>query len=90
MLIDFVYRFLIIGNVPGFRTDIYVHAKDNVKIRRVIKAAKDVIIPFYSILKIFIKMKEDNGFFTNNRDYLFKSDRFGVYYYLIKADFFFV
>ena len=32
MIIDFVYRLLIFGDVFNFRTDIHVHAKDNVKI----------------------------------------------------------
>src|SRR6266536_2567566 len=33
MIIDFVYRSLTFGDVFNFHTDIYVHAKDNVKIR---------------------------------------------------------
>ncbi len=81
---------MTVGNVFSFRTDIYVHAKDNVKIRRVIKAAKNAIIPPYFIIEISIKMKEDSGFFTNDRDYLFKLNRPNAYYYLINADFFFV
>ena len=90
MIIDFVHRFLIIDNVPSFRTNIYVHAKDNVKIRRVIKIAKDIIISSHSIIKIFIKMKEDSGSFTNNWDYFFKPDRSGACYYLVDVDFSFV
>ncbi len=90
MIIDFVYRFLIVGNVPDFRINIYVHAKDNVKVRRVIKIAKDAVISSYFVMEILIKMKEDSGFFTNDWDYLFKSDCSGVYYYLVNADFFFV
>ncbi len=90
MEINFVYRLLIVGNIPDFRTNIYVHAKDNVKIWRVIKITKNVIISPHSVMKMPIKIKEDSGFFTNNRDYLFKPDRPGACYYLINADFFFV
>ncbi len=81
---------MTVGNVPGFRTDIYIHAKDNVKVRRVIKIAKDVIIPPYFVIEISIKIKKDSGSLTNNRDYLFKPNRPGAYYYLVDADFFFV
>ena len=35
-------------------------------------------------------MKEDNKPLINNRDYLFKSNRPGAYYYLVNADFSFV
>ncbi len=35
-------------------------------------------------------MKKDNGFLINNRDYLFKPNRPGAYYYLIDGDFSFV
>ncbi len=88
IIIDFVYRFSIVDNVLGFRINIYVHAKDNVKVRRVIKVVKDVGIPSYSVIEIFIKMKKDSGFFTNNRNYLFKFDYSGACYYLVDVDFF--
>ena len=90
MIIDFVHQSLIIDNVPSFRTDIYIHAKNNVKIRRIIKVAKDAVIPSHSVIEMAIKMKEDSGSFINNRDYLFKPNCSGAYYYLIDADFFFV
>ncbi len=90
MVIDFVHQSLTISNVPGFRTDIYVHAKDNVKIRRVIKAAKNIIIPPHSVIKILIKMKEDSESLINNRNYLFKPNHSGAYYHLIDTDFSFV
>ncbi len=35
-------------------------------------------------------MKEDSGFLTNDRDYLFKPDRPNACYYLIDGDFSFV
>ena len=90
MVIDFIYRFLIVGNVPGFRINIYIHAKNNVKIRRVIKIAKNVIIPSYFIIEIPIKMKEDNKPLINNRDYLFKLDHPNAYYYLVDVNFSFI
>jgi len=71
MVIDFVYRLLILGNVSGFRTDIYVHTKDNVKVRRIIKVVKDAVILPHSVMEMFIKMKEKSGSFTNDRDYFF-------------------
>ena len=71
IVIYFIYRFLIVNNVPDFRTNIYVHAKDNVKIRRVIKTAKDAVIFFYFVIEMSIKIKEDSGSLTNNRDYFF-------------------
>jgi len=83
MIIDFVYRSLIFDDV---RTDIHVHAKDNVKTRQVIKAAKDAVIFSRSVIKMSIKMKEDSESLTNNRDYFFKSDRPGGCYYLVDAD----
>jgi len=86
IIINFVYRSLTVGNVFSFRTNIYIHAKDNVKIRRIIKIVKDVVIPPHSVIKIFIKIKKDNESLTNNRNYLFKSDRSGGYYHLINTD----
>ncbi len=86
MIINFIHRSLTFGDVLNFRTDIHVHAKDNVKARRVIKAAKDAVISSRSVIKMPIKMKEDSEPFTNNRDYLFKPDRPGGCYYLINAD----
>ena len=86
IIIDFIYRSLIFGDVFNFRTDIHVHAKNNVKTRWVIKIAKDVIISSRSVIKISIKIKKDSEFFINNRNYLFKSNRPGSYYYLINTD----
>ncbi len=83
MIIDFIHRSLTFGDVLNFRTDIHVHAKDNVKIQRIIKVAKDAVFPSRSVIEMSIKMKEDSEPLTNNRDYLFKSDRSGAYYYLI-------
>ncbi len=74
IIIDFIHRSLIFGDIFNFRTDIHVHAKDNVKTRRVIKVAKDAVFPSRFIIEMPIKMKEDSEPFTNNRDYLFKSD----------------
>ena len=62
MIIDFVHRSLIFDNVLNFHTDIHVHAKDNVKTRRVIKAAKNAVISPRSVIKMSIKMKEDSEF----------------------------
>ncbi len=76
---------LIFGDVSNFRTDIHVHAKDNVKARRIIKVAKNAVISPHSVIKM-PKMKEDSESFTNNWDYLFKSDRPGGCYHLIDAD----
>ncbi len=86
IIIDFVHRSLTFGNVLNFRTDIHVHAKDNVKIRRIIKIAKDAVISSRSVIKIPIKMKKDSEPLTNDRDYLFKPDRSGGCYYLVNAD----
>ncbi len=86
IIIDFIHRSLIFGDVLNFRTDIYVHAKDNVKTRRVIKVAKDAIISSRSVIKISIKVKEDSEPLINNRDYFFKPDRSGGYYHLINTD----
>src|SRR6266536_1737497 len=86
IIIDFVYRSLIFGDVLNFRTDIHVHAKDNVKTRRIIKAAKDAVISPRSVIKMPIKIKEDSEPLTNNRDYLFKSDRSGGCYHLINTE----
>src|SRR6266536_824183 len=65
---------------------IHVHAKDNVKARRVIKAAKDAVISPRSVIKMPIKMKEDSEPLTNDPDYLFKPDRPGGCYHLVDAD----
>ncbi len=81
-----IHRSLIFDNNLNFRTDIHVHAKNNVKTQRIIKAAKNVIISPHSVIKIFIKIKKDNESLTNNRNYLFKSDRSGGYYHLINTD----
>ena len=64
----------------------HVHAKDNVKVRRVIKVAKDVVISPRFVIKIPIKVKKDSEPLINNWDYLFKSDRLDGYYYLINTD----
>jgi len=86
IIINFIYQLLIFGNILNFRTDIHVHAKNNVKIRRVIKIAKDAIIFSRSVIKISIKIKKDNESFTNNRNYFFKSNRPDGCYYLINTD----
>ncbi len=39
---------------------------------------------------MLIKIKKNSGPLINNRDYLFKSNRPGAYYYLVNADFSFV
>ncbi len=62
MIIDFIYRLLIFGDVLNFRIDIYVHAKDKVKTRRIIKVAKNAVISPRSVIKMSIKMKEDSEF----------------------------
>ena len=86
MIIDFIHQSLTFGNIFNFRTDIHVHAKNNVKTRRIIKIAKDAVISSRSVIKIPIKMKKDSEPLTNDRDYLFKSDRPGGCYYLVDAD----
>ncbi len=85
MIIDFIYRSLIFGDVFNFRTDIHDHAKDNVKTRRVIKIAKNAVISPRSVIKMS-KMKEDSEPLTNNWDYLFKPDRPGGCCHLVDAD----
>ncbi len=65
-MIDFIYRLLTLNTVSDFRINIRVCAKDNVKIRRVIKIVKDAVIPFHFVMKISIKMKKDRETLTNN------------------------
>ncbi len=64
IIIDFIHRLLIFGDVLNFRTDIHVHAKDNVK-TRIIKVAKNAVISPRSVIKMS-KMKEDSEPLTNN------------------------
>ena len=39
---------------------------------------------------MLIKIKEDSGIFINDRDYLFKPNRPGAYYYLVDVNFSFI
>ncbi len=48
------------------------------------------IVIVYFVIEMSIKIKEDSGSFTNDRDYLFKPNHSGVYYYLVNGDFSFV
>jgi len=78
---------LIIKNCRNLKIKLKIKSKNNIRVKQIVKIERSLVIAIYSVLEILVIVQDK---ILLDRNYLFKSILFDIYFYIADKKIFFV